>query len=54
MIVPVFEFARKLPGGKPRRYFFATQNRLICIHGGGGDVDETWVVGRMGESLKKK
>lgn len=34
--------------------FYDKQNGLIYIYGGGGDLDETWVVGKMGQSLKKK
>ena len=43
------------PWVNPRKYiFWDSQNSTIYIYDGGGSLDETLVVGRMGEKLQKK
>ena len=43
------------PWVNPRKYiFWDSQNSTIYVYDGGGSLDETLVVGRMGEKLQKK
>lgn len=43
------------PWINPRRFvFWDRQNGLIYIYDAGGNLDATWVVGKLGERLTKK
>jgi len=43
------------PWVNPRKYiFWDSQTSTIYVYDGGGSLDETLVVGRMGEKLQKK